>query len=107
MERDRPNDRTEEVRRHSSEAKTRERFAVLAQTGRFTVRELCGDFGISRKTGHKYLKRYRCDGREGLADRGAAKKGAMFKGQVELARADKQPKNPDFGQSKIFDIPSF
>ena len=26
-----------------------------AQTGRFTIGELCHDFGISRKTGHKYL----------------------------------------------------
>ncbi len=27
----------------------RERFVALAQTGRFTVGELCRDFGISRK----------------------------------------------------------
>ena len=47
----------------------KERFATLAQTGRFTVGELCHDFGISRKTGHKYLKRYRSEGRDGLADR--------------------------------------
>ena len=40
----------------------KERFATLAQTGRFTVGELCHDFGISRKTGHKYLKRYRSEG---------------------------------------------
>lgn len=39
-----------------------ERFVTLSQTGRFTVAELCVDFGISRKTGHKYLKRYRADG---------------------------------------------
>lgn len=35
----------------------RERFVTLAQTGRFTISELCLDFGISRKTGHKYLPR--------------------------------------------------
>jgi transposase len=34
------------------------RFAVLAQSGRFTVRELCEQFGISRKTGYKHLERY-------------------------------------------------
>jgi len=34
-----------------------ERFATLAQTGRFTVGELCHDFGINRKTGHRGLKR--------------------------------------------------
>ena len=35
----------------------KEHFVTLAQTGRFTVAELCADFGISRKTGYKYLKR--------------------------------------------------
>jgi hypothetical protein len=37
----------------------KERFAVLAPTGRFTVGELCQDFGICRKTGHKYSDRLR------------------------------------------------
>ena len=36
----------------------KEHFVTLAQTGRFTMAELCADFGISRKTGHKYLVRH-------------------------------------------------
>ncbi len=36
----------------------KECFVSLAQTGRFTISNLCKDFGISRKTGHKYLLRY-------------------------------------------------
>ena len=47
----------------------KERFIMLAQTGRFTITDLCADFGISRKTGHKYLQRYEADGRIGLNDR--------------------------------------
>ena len=47
----------------------KERFVILAQTGRFTITDLCKDFGISRKTGHKYLQRYESEGRSGLADR--------------------------------------
>jgi hypothetical protein len=39
----------------------KERFVTLAQTGRFTVGELCHDFGISRKTGRRGLKRYHTD----------------------------------------------
>ena len=35
----------------------KEQFITLARTGRFTISELCKDYGISRKTGHKYLKR--------------------------------------------------
>jgi hypothetical protein len=34
------------------------RFVSLANSGRFTVLELCEDFGISRKTRHKYLVHY-------------------------------------------------
>lgn len=47
----------------------KERFVTLAQTGRFTLTELCRDFGISRKTGHKYLDRYGREGRAGLKER--------------------------------------
>ena len=35
------------------------RFIHLAQSGKYTTSELCYDFGISRKTGHKYLGRSR------------------------------------------------
>ena len=42
------------------------RFIHLARSGRFTITELCHDFGISRKTGHKYLQRYEQGGSEGL-----------------------------------------
>ena len=44
------------------------RFAVLAQSGRHHMADLCHDFGISRKTGHKYLKRYADRGASGLKD---------------------------------------
>jgi predicted DNA-binding transcriptional regulator YafY len=42
------------------------RFVMLAQSARFTVSELCEQFGISRKTGYKYLERYEADGLQGL-----------------------------------------
>lgn len=45
------------------------RFVMLAQSARFTVSELCEQFGISRKTGYKYLARYAADGLPGLAVR--------------------------------------
>lgn len=32
------------------------RFVSLAATGRFTFAELCADFHISRKTGHKWWR---------------------------------------------------
>jgi len=45
------------------------RFVMLAQSARFTVSELCEQFGISRKTGYKYLDRYAAAGLKGLAVR--------------------------------------
>jgi hypothetical protein len=44
------------------------RFVMLAQSDRFTVTELCEQFGISRKTGYKHLDRYAAAGlcRDGL-----------------------------------------
>ena len=45
------------------------RFVSVAQTGRFTVTELCEQFGISRKTGYKHLGRYASDGLKGLQER--------------------------------------
>jgi len=45
------------------------RFITLARSGRFTVTDLCEQFGISRKTGHKYLKRFAALGAAGLQAR--------------------------------------
>ena len=56
----------------------KERFIMLAQTGRFTITDLCADFGISRKTGHKYLQRYQADGRHGLNDHSRRPKDCPF-----------------------------
>ncbi len=42
------------------------RFVMLAQTDRFTIKELCEQFGISRKTGYKHLERYAANGLKGL-----------------------------------------
>ena len=45
------------------------RFVMLAQSGRFTITELCEQFGISRQTGHKHLQRYELEGIKGLRAR--------------------------------------
>ena len=45
------------------------RFVVLASSGRFTVTDLCEQFGISRKTGYKHLDRYAVEGLAGLQPR--------------------------------------
>jgi transposase len=45
------------------------RFVMLARSGRFTITDLCEQFGISRKTGHKHLERYAAEGLKGLQPR--------------------------------------
>jgi len=45
------------------------RFVALAESGAGTVTELCRQFGISRKTGYKWIARKRDHGLEGLRDR--------------------------------------
>ena len=46
----------------------REEFVVLASADGANVSELCRRFGLSRKTGYKWLSRYATEGSAGLAD---------------------------------------
>lgn len=46
----------------------KQRFVSLAQSGHFTVSELCVEFGVARKTGHKWLARYAAHGMQGLGE---------------------------------------
>jgi transposase InsO family protein len=48
---------------------TRKEFVSRALSGRFSVTELCAAYGVSEKTGHKWLSRFRKAGEPGLADR--------------------------------------
>lgn len=44
-------------------------FLTAHRAGGYTMAELCARFGISRKTGYKWLARYDAEGRVGLRDR--------------------------------------
>src|SRR5882757_641759 len=51
-----------------------ERVSFIAdqRTGLWTMTELCERYEVSRKTGYKWLERYRLEGAAGLADRSHA-----------------------------------
>jgi hypothetical protein len=49
-----------------SSMEQKQQFVSLAGTDRFTVTELCLEFGISRKTGHKWLSRHAVGGMKAL-----------------------------------------
>ena len=53
----------------------REDFVAEYETGWFTVTELCTAYGISRKTGHKWIRRYRQHGQAGLLDQSRRPRG--------------------------------
>jgi transposase-like protein len=57
-------------------------FVSLAATGRFTITQLCDDFDISRKTGHKWLARHATHGAAGLKEHSGQAKGS-FRGQAK------------------------
>ncbi|MCX6853363.1 MAG: leucine zipper domain-containing protein, partial [Verrucomicrobia bacterium] len=44
------------------------KFVTLANSGRFSVSELCLEFGVSRKCGHKWLVRHAEGGTAALTD---------------------------------------
>jgi putative transposase len=47
-------------------------FVTAAEAGDETMTALCRRFGLSRKTGYKWLERYRLEGIEGLSERSRA-----------------------------------
>jgi transposase InsO family protein len=49
--------------------KQRENFVAELESGRYTMSELCAQYGISRKTGYKWQARFAADGADGLRDR--------------------------------------
>jgi transposase InsO family protein len=52
----------------------RQRFVKDYRRGLFNMSELCAHYGVSRKTGYKWLRRYAAEGEAGLADRSRAPK---------------------------------
>jgi len=84
----------------------KEHFVTLAQTGRFTMTKLCADFGISRKTGHKYLRRYKEDGRDGLKERSRRPRNSPDTTAEEVVKLvlRERRKHRTWGGKKIHDL---
>jgi putative transposase len=55
--------------RETSPVEQRLEFVREYKTGLFTMSELAAQYGISRKTGYKWLERYDADGVDGVRDR--------------------------------------
>ena len=64
----------------------KQRFVSLAGSGHFTVTELCQDFGVSRKTGHKWVARHAEGGMKALEERSRAPKSVTCRTSDEVER---------------------
>ena len=64
----------------------KQRFVSLAGSGHFTITELCRDFGVSRKTGHKWVARHAEGGMKALDERSRAPKSVTCRTSDEVER---------------------
>lgn len=88
--------------------KERQRLVQAYVTGRYTVTELAECFGVSRKTAHKWLRRYAEAGPAGLADRPHTAHSYPNATPTEVAAAIIREKraHPTWGPLKLLPTPA-
>ena len=89
----------------STPMKERAVFVRAWEVRVFTMKELCEHFGVSRKTGYKWVHRYREDDPESLADRSTAPLSCPHKTspEVEAVIIRMRRKHKRWGPKKIID----
>ena len=88
----------------SSLLEARQRFVRAALRGFKSVVQLCGEFGISQKTGFKWLRRFRRLGGPGLRDQSRRPKGSPRRTPKRWLTALTQLRrqHPSWGAKKIY-----
>lgn len=81
----------------------REEFVAKALEKDVKMSELCRAYGISRKTGYKWLKRYRAQGREGLRDQSRRPRRSPKQTPEEVERlvVEARQRHPAWGGRKL------
>lgn len=81
----------------------RMRFVAALSSCRYTMSELCREFGISRKTGYKWARRYGREGVEGLRDRSRAPRSCPHRtdARCEQALVEARRAHPRWGPKKL------
>lgn len=87
----------------TSSMEQRERFIADDRHGLYPRAELCARYGISRKTGYKWLARYQEDGRRGLRERSHAPHHCPHRIDPDLAAllVAARRTHPDWGPGKL------
>src|SRR5437764_3691047 len=83
--------------------KERVSFCALQETGVYSMTELCERFGISRKTGYKWLGRYQEQGVAGLQAQSRAPHACPHRlaGEVAEALLSERARHPHWGPKKL------
>ena len=81
----------------------RAEFVHLAELDKANVSQVCIRFGISRKTGYKWLKRFREGGESGLLDRSRRPHRSPWRSPIELETmvVEVRQQHPAWGGRKI------
>ena len=81
----------------------RMKFVLAVEAGEESISTLCLRAGVSRKTGYKWLERWRTLGAEGLFDRSRAPSCPGLAMDVSVARAclDVRREHPTWGPAKV------
>jgi transposase InsO family protein len=84
---------------------TRTRFVADDRLGLYSRAELCARYGISRKTGYKWLSRYHQEGVPGLQDRSHAPHHCPHRIPQDMAEliCNARDRHPDWGPEKLLD----
>lgn len=84
-------------------AEQRLKFVTLANSGRFSITELCEEFGVSRQCGHKWLNRHAVGGAGALADASRAPHSVPLRTEeaVERLVVSERRLHPTWGPKKI------
>jgi len=83
--------------------KERARFIADAEGGLYSMTELCGRYGISRRTGYKWLDRYEASGPAGLVERSRAPGHCPHRVDARIATAivEVRRAHPSWGPRKL------
>ncbi len=85
--------------------KQRTRFVLAYEDGLYTMTELCARFGVSRKTGYKWLDRYHEQGLDGLKDQSRAPHYCPHRTaeDIEALLLETRRSHPRWGPRKLID----
>lgn len=81
-------------------------FVEKARAAGANVAAVCREFGISRETGHKWLRRFEAEGYEGLEERSRRPRGHPLATGEEVVMAVLQAReaHPSWGPKKLVDV---